>query len=241
MKRISIAAVLVMTTFAVGASAQTAGRTGAPAQTPPAQTPPAQTPARPPAAPPAPAPQTPPLPTQTARPATPPPAPLPFPAGAKIGFVNMQLVVAESKLGRTGQERMKILHDANQAKLTLLAKGIQDQQQKISTQTGVVTDAVLQGLNRELSRLQLDAQAAQQRANAEEQNMNDDLLGDFSSKAMPVIDALRTEKDLWFILGVQEPGEGGSGQLIVASANSALDLSVEIVKRLDAKFPGTEQ
>jgi Skp family chaperone for outer membrane proteins len=233
MKRISIAAVLVMTTFAVGASAQTTGRTGAPAQNPPAQTP-----ARPPAAPPASAPQTPPPATPAARPA--PPAPVPFPAGAKIGFVNMQLVVAESKLGKAGQDKMMKLREANQAKLTVLAKGIQDQQQKISTQTGVVTDAVLQGLNRELSRLQLDAQAAQQKANAEEQNMNEDLLGDFSSKAMPIIDAVRTEKDLWFILGVQEPDQGGSGQLIVASANAGLDLSLEIVKRLDAKFPGTE-
>lgn len=227
MKRIVIAAVLLSTVFALAASAQTPPA-GAQSQTP-------QT--RPPA-PAAPATQTPPLPTQQAqRPAT-PPAPVPFPAGAKVAFVNMQLVVSESKLGKAGQERMKKMHDDNQAKLSQLAKGIQDQQQKINTQTGVVTDAVLQGLKRELDRMQLDAQAEQQKANAAEQNLNEDLLSDFSQKAMPIIDALRIEKDLWFILGVQESAEGGGGQLIVASANPGLDVSLEIVKRLDAKFPG---
>jgi Skp family chaperone for outer membrane proteins len=220
MHRIMIVAVLVSTFFAAGAAAQApAGqRAGAPAQ----QAAPAQ---------PAPAPATPPaLPTQTA-----PPAPPPFPAGAKIGFVNMQLVVAESKLGKAGQDRMKKLHDDNQAKLAQLAKGIQDQQQKLSTQSGAVSSSALQAMQRDLERMQLDAQAAQQKANAEEQNLNEDLLNDFSQKAMPVIDALRIEKDLWVILGVTDLGDGAGGQLIVASANPGLDLSLEIVKRLDAQ------
>jgi hypothetical protein len=89
-------------------------------------------------------------------------------------------------------------------------------------------------MKRELDRMQLDAQAAQQKANADEQNLNEDLLSDFSQKAMPIIEALRAEKDLWVILGVTDSTEGG-GQLIVASANPGLDLSLEVVKRLDAQ------
>jgi len=224
MKRISIIAVLVSTCFAVGAGAQAPGgqRSGAPA--------PQNPPARPAAPAPAQTPPATPTPAAPKAPATPPP----FPAGAKIGFVNMQLVVAESKLGKSGQEKMKKLHDDNQAKLAQLAKSIQDQQQKINTQSGAVNAAALQTMQRDLERMQLDAQAAQQKANAEEQNLNEDLLGDFSQKAMPVIEALRTERDLWVILGVTDSQEGG-GQLIVASANPGLDLSLEVVKRLDAQ------
>jgi Skp family chaperone for outer membrane proteins len=226
MKRISIVAVLVSTVFVLGAGSQAyAGqRAGAPPQTPPARPSapaPAPTPAQPAPAAPATTPQA---------PATPPP----FPAGAKIGFVNMQLVVAESKLGKSGQDRMKKLHDDNQTKLAQLAKAIQDQQQKMNTQSGAVSDTALQAMKRELDRMQLDAQAAQQKANADEQNLNEDLLNDFSQKAMPVIEALRVEKDLWVILGVTDNTEGG-GQLIVASANPGLDLSLEVVKRLDAQ------
>ena len=210
MKRTSILVVLISTFFALSFAAQT------PPQTPPAQAKPAAQPPQQPAAPP------------------------PFPAGAKIGFVNMQLVVAESKLGKAGQERMKKLHDDNQTKLTQLAKSIQDQQQKVNTQSGAVSDSALQTMRRDLDRMQLDAQAAQQKANADEQNLNEDLLTDFSQKAMPVIEALRVEKDLWVIFGVTEIGENGGGQLIIASANPGLDLSMEVVKRLDAKFPSTE-
>ncbi len=210
MKRTSILVVLISTFFALSSAAQT------PPQTPPAQAKPAAQPPQQPAAPP------------------------PFPAGAKIGFVNMQLVVAESKLGKAGQERMKKLHDDNQTKLTQLAKSIQDQQQKVNTQSGAVSDSALQTMRRDLDRMQLDAQAAQQKANADEQNLNEDLLTDFSQKAMPVIEALRVEKDLWVIFGVTEIGENGGGQLIIASANPGLDLSMEVVKRLDAKFPSTE-
>jgi Skp family chaperone for outer membrane proteins len=228
MKRISFVAVLLSVCLALSASAQTptAPRAGAPAQTPPAR----------PAAPA----QTPPATPKPAAPATPPPAPVPFPADAKIAFVNMQLVVAESKLGKAGQDRMKKLHDDNQAHLAALAKAIQDQQQKINTQTGVVTDTAIQALKRDLERMQLDAQAEQQKANSAEQNLNEDLLTDFSQKTMPVIDALRVEKGLWVILGVQETDQNGAGQLIVASANPGLDLSQEIIKRLDAKFPAPE-
>ena len=223
MKRTSIVVVVIISTlFALNAVAQAPTKAGAPAQPPASkQAPPAQ-------------------PSTPAPPAQQPAAPPPFPAGAKIAFVNMQLVVAESKLGKAGQERMKKLHDDNQAKLAQLAKGIQDQQQKINTQSSAVNDTALQTMRRDLDRMQLDAQAAQQKANADEQNLNEDLLTDFSQKAMPVIEALRVEKDLWVVLGVTEIGENGGGQLIVASANPGLDLSMEVVKRLDAKFSTTD-
>jgi Skp family chaperone for outer membrane proteins len=227
MKRIVIAAVLTCTVMALGAAAQTptAPRAGAPAQTPARPTSPAPTPQTPPPTTPAPA--------KPAAPAVPPP----FPAGAKVAFVNMQLVVAESKLGKSGQDRMKALQQQNQTRLATLAKGIQDQQQKISTQSGVVNDATAQGLKRDLDRMQLEAQTEQQKLNAAEQNLNEDLLRDFSEKAMPIIEALRVEKDLWVIFGVQDNTSDTGGQLIVASANGGLDLSLEVVKRLDAKFP----
>src|ERR1700681_1075072 len=133
MKRTLFVAALISTFFALGAAAQTptAPRAGAPAQTPARPTNPA------------PATQTPPAVPPPAKPAA-PVAPPPFPAGAKVAFVNMQLVVAESKLGKSGQDKMKALQQQNQTRLATVAKGIQDQQQKMSTQSGVVNDATAQ-------------------------------------------------------------------------------------------------
>jgi len=222
MKRIVIAVVLLISTFSTVAAAQQRG--AAPAAPAPSTQRPAQ-PATPGGA------QTPP-----AQPAA-PPQQLPFPAGAKVAFVNMQVVVQESKLGKAGRERMQALQGQNQTKLAPLSKQIQDKQQEINTKQGVVSDAALQSLRRDLERIQLEAQTAQQKAQADEQNLNEDLLKDFSEKAAPILEAIRTEKELWVIFGVQDDGGSGGGQLIVASANGGLDLSLEVVKRMDAKYP----
>ena len=47
---------------------------------------------------------------------------------------------------------------------------------------------------------------------------------------MPIVDGLRKEKGLWAIFGVrQDPGG-----LELVSGDPALDLSAEVIKRLDA-------
>ena len=38
-----------------------------------------------------------------------PPAPVPFPADAKVGYVDMQYVISESKLGKAGLEKIQAL------------------------------------------------------------------------------------------------------------------------------------
>jgi Skp family chaperone for outer membrane proteins len=231
MKRIWIVAVLLSTLFTLSAAAQQtpAGRGNAPAQpsTPPAA--PRQGGAQQP-------PATPPATPAAARPATPPPAPTPFPAGGKMGFVNMQLLVQESKLGKAGLDRLKKLQTDNQTKLTALQKGLQDQQAKIQAQAGVASDAALTALRRDGERMQLELQTEQTKAQAAEQNLNSDLLEDFSEKVMPIIDELIKEKDLWVIWGVQDAAQGSS--IVVVAVNPGLDLSAEIVKRLDVKYPG---
>src|SRR5262245_35782854 len=117
MTRILIASALT-TVLVTGTAA--AYQTNPPAtQKPPAQTPPPTTP-----------PQTttpPPLvpPGQTTKPATPPP---PFPAEAKIGFVSLQAVVSESKLGKAGSNQMKTLADQRNAEIGAAEKKIADLQ-----------------------------------------------------------------------------------------------------------------
>jgi Skp family chaperone for outer membrane proteins len=232
MKCIPIA-VIVSTLYVAGASAQATTPatqrpttpTTTPAQTPPTQRP--TTPSTPPAQ------QTPPptLPTQQApKPATPPP---PFPAEAKIGFVSMQTIVAESKLGKAGSAKMKDLHDKNVASLKVKTDAITAQQQKIQQQQGVISEAALGQLTRQLEGMQRDLQNTQAQLTSDEQNLNEDLLTDFQAKVSPLIDALRVEKGLWVIFAVQDAEN--PGMISIASANEGLNLSLEIVKRLDAK------
>ena len=220
MKCIPIA-VVISTLFVAAAAAQTTPPTQRP--TPPA-TPPAQKPTTPAQTPPA-------LPT--------PPAPkpaavaVPFPADAKIAFVSMQTIVAESKLGKSGSLKMKDLHDKNLGELKVKADAITAHQQKMESQKGVISDAALAQMGRQLESMQRDAQNKQAEFTSAEQNLNDDLLRDFQDKVSPIIEALRVEKGLWVIFAVQDADN--PGMVTIASANEGLNLSSEIVKRLDAK------
>jgi len=219
MTRVLFASALVLLTGAA-ASAQTTGQQTTP---PPTQTapPPQQTP--PPLLP---KPQGTPAPTPAATPAV----VVPFPADSKIAFVNMQALLSESKLGKAGLAQMKTLTDKQQADLSDKNKAIQALQQKIQTQSAVATPEARSQWGSDLEKAQRDLQYSQNEAQAQVEELNQRLLADFQEKVLPVIEALAKEKGLYAVFGAQESG--------VAYLHPGVDLTVELVKRLDAKFPG---
>lgn len=237
MKRITFGFLLSALLVAGPAAAQTplamAGLTITSMQTPPSRgtTPPAtQTPPRPQTPPPT----TTPAPTVPANPQTaapkPPSPPVPFPADAKMGFVNMQQVVQESKLGKMGSTRAKDLSDKKMAEITTKNTQIQKLNQEISTGTNVLAPAVLAAKQAEVAKAQNELQFMQQQAQTDVDNLQNELFNDFLEKVLPVCEELRAEKNLWVIWNL---GEGSN----VTAVNKGLDLSDEIVKRLDVKFP----
>jgi Skp family chaperone for outer membrane proteins len=200
-----------------------------PTQTPPPKPPPTQTP---------PTQQTPPpLPTGQPKPATPAPAPkppAPFPADAKFGFVNLQIIVNESNLGKAGTDQIKKLQEKLNASLSAMQKEIQGLTEKIKTQQGVVEDKILVQWGRELDRKQRDMTAAQQDAQVQVDQLTQDLLNNFEKQVLPHIEAVRAEKNLWVIFAIPpQQGDTPPGLQVVAAA-PGLDLSLEIVKRLNA-------
>jgi len=176
--------------------------------------------------------QTPPLLPTTPKPtpsATPAPQ-VPFPADSKIAVVNIQIVVNESKLGQASTAQLKALTDKQQADLAQKNNAVRALQQQIQAQSSVVTPAALQQLNSELERQQRDLQYAQSEAQAQAEEMNQKLLADFQEKVLPVIDELAKEKGLYVVFSMQEAG--------IAYVHPGLDLSAEVTKRLDVKYPG---
>jgi len=213
MTRLTTTAVAVLlaggSLFAQG-GAQTTGQTTPPPATTQKPTPPA---------------------TQTpAKPATPPPAPQPFPEGATIAYVQLQQVIAGSKFGKCGSQILNELKTQDQAKLAPKQKEVQDLQAKMQSQQGVLTEAAMTQMQRDGQRLQLELQALAQQLQTDEENKNQDMLNDFQGKVIPLLEALRKEKNLQFILSADMNGA-------IVAANTALDLTAELVKRLDAAYP----
>jgi outer membrane protein len=189
--------------------------------TPPPTTPPPAGQNPPPAG------QKPTTPTPTTPAPKPAAEPVPFPEGARLAFVDLQRVVEQSAMGKAGSEQLKKLSEKLSADLANKNKEIKALQDKINAQKAVASPDVVNGWLKDLDRMQRQAQFDQQNAQVEIDAMNRQLLEGFQVKVLPLIEELRKEKDLWmiFALGDNSP---------IAAAHAGLDLTADLIKRLDA-------
>jgi Skp family chaperone for outer membrane proteins len=168
------------------------------------------------------------LPTATP-PATTPPAPkppLPFPADSKIAFIDVNLIAGSSA---SGKDASKKLSDFNSKKLSELNdrnKQLQALTTKRDTGSAVLNDTARASLDKEIDKLQRDIQFAQTTAQAEFQDLQNELQGEFQKRLIPVIAEIAKEKGLYAVFSIADSG--------AAYYYPALDISDEVVKRLDA-------
>ena len=197
---LSLMAMSVAPVFAQQPPAQAKPAAPAPAQTPPAQ-------------PPAPAPA-------AAQP------PVPFPQGAKIAFFNPQAVFQGSADGRAAVTRVNALIQKKQTENADKAKLLQGNQQKLQTSGSVMNEAARTQLEKEIDRQTKEAERFQQDAQAEINELQQEVQNDFVKKLSPIIEQLATEKGLQMVFNAVESG--------IAWAMPGLDITPDVVKRLDA-------
>jgi Skp family chaperone for outer membrane proteins len=212
MKAFTVVAALIVALFTVPAFAQ---------QKPPVQKPPAtaaqpatQKPTTPPVTPPVAQPQ----------------PPKPFPEGAKIAFCSLQEISQNSKAGQAAATQLKALNDKK-------VKEIEDKQKQIQTnqtllQSPTLADDKRASLQRDIDRGNTELQRMQQDAQAEVQELNNELQQRFLNQVNPIIQQLATEKGLQMIFLREESG--------LYWSDPALNLSAEIIKRLDAAAPAAK-
>jgi Skp family chaperone for outer membrane proteins len=86
-------------------------------------------------------------------------------------------------------------------------------------------------LEKEIEKQQLDLQRFQQDAQAEITELQNEVQGEFARKVQPLIDQMAKEKGLQMIFNAGDAG--------FAWVDAGLDLSPEIIKKLDASKGGT--
>jgi len=187
-------------------------------QTPPAQTPPAG--AKPPATQPPAAPTTP-----TPAPAPTPQPPAPFPQGAKIAFVNIQAIAQASAAGKDASKKLADLNAKKVAEINDKTKQLQTMQAKLKDGAAVLNEAARAQLEKDIDKAQRDIQFSQQNAQAEMNELQNDLQGEFQQKLFPVVKQVAEEKGLHAVFSIADSG--------VAYYDPGLDISDEIIKRLD--------
>jgi Skp family chaperone for outer membrane proteins len=204
---LSIVAAALTLALAVPSFAQTPPQTQPPKPQTPTTQPPATTP------------------TQPAAP-KPPQPPVPFPQDAKYGVVDVQYIAQNSTAGK---EASKKLNDLQTKKLGEVQN--QNKLQALTTKrdqssSAVLNEAARAQLDKDIDKLQRDIQFAQSNAQAELQELNNELQSDFQKKLVPIIEEIAKEKGLYLVFTTD------SG---FAYIHPGLNLSDEVVKRLDAK------
>jgi Skp family chaperone for outer membrane proteins len=217
MKGSAIAASLACVLSAAPVFAQTPAQQPKPAQPPAtAQPKPAQPPATP-----APAQPTAPAPTMPA-----PQPPAPFPAGAKIAFFQPEIAFQNSSEGKAALTRVQALVQKKQTENADKAKQLQTNQQKLQTSGSVMNEAARSQLEKEIERQQKEAERFQQDAQAEINELQQEVQNEFVKKMSPILEQLATEKGLHLLFN--------AGQSGISWAAPGLDLTAEVIKRLDS-------
>ena len=161
-----------------------------------------------------------------AQPAPPPP---PFPAGAKIGFVNLQQVANLSGEGKISTGKVQALMAKKQTEAQTKSKALADAQAKLASSAGILSDAARAQLEKDIERMNVEGQRFQQDAQAEINELSQQLQNEFQQKLFPVLEAVSKEKGIQVLLSAADAG--------VVWAEAGLDLTLDAVKKLDAMAP----
>jgi outer membrane protein len=192
-------------------AAAAAGREGG--QAPAAQQPPAK-----------------PAPTAPATPAQPapaqPPAPKPFPQGAKVAYVVLQRIANESADGRVATTRIQALQQKKAAELNEKNKQLTGLQQKLEKEGAVMSASAAADLQKQIEKLTVEVQRFTQDAQAEVQELQQQLQQEFQQRLEPVLAQVAEDMGLQFVFNGPDAG--------LVWADSALDISGEVIKKLDA-------
>jgi Skp family chaperone for outer membrane proteins len=184
--------------------AQTAPPAGAPKpQAPPATPPAAQTP-----------------------PAAPKAPPVPFPQDAKIAFIDVNMIAGTSSAGKDASKKLTDFTTKKSAEIADKNKQLQALTTKRDTGGAVLNDTARATLDKDIDKLQRDIQFAQSNAQAELQDLQNELQGEFQKRLIPVIEEVAKEKGLHAVFSIADSG--------AAYVHPGLNISDEVVKRLDA-------
>ena len=145
-----------------------------------------------------------------------------------MGFVNLQAIAQLSVDGKAAAGKVNALAQKKQLEAADKAKTLQSNQQKLETSGSVMSPAAVAQLQKDIERQTLEGQRFEQDAQAELNELQQQLQQEFQTKLMPVLEALSKEKGLQVLFSAGDSG--------VIWAEPGIDLTLEAVTRLD-KMP----
>jgi Skp family chaperone for outer membrane proteins len=150
-----------------------------------------------------------------------------FPAGAKIGFVDVLRVARQSAEGQTAAAQLKAMADKRVDELNAKGKALQAQLDQLQKSGG--DEAARASLRAQIQQAQTALVQAQRDAGDDMADLEQRLVVDFSRRLGPVIREVATSRQLHLVLPTRAD---------FLWADPALDLTGEVTARLDKRGAG---
>ena len=146
----------------------------------------------------------------------------------RIAAVNLSYIARTSKIGKSELAKIENVARKKAAEVDVKAAELRKQQVELQKQNAGMSPRAVADLQRAFDRSRVDLERFQQDARSEIEAMQTQFDVQFRAKLAPVIDEISKEKGLHFIFGLEQAS-------MVVWWSPAVDISDEVVKRLDAE------
>jgi outer membrane protein len=148
-----------------------------------------------------------------------------------VAYVVLQRIANESADGRVATTRIQALQQKKAAELTNKQTQVAQMQARLEKEGAVMNPAAAAELQKSIEKINVEVQRFTQDAQAEVQELQQQLQGEFQQRLEPVLQQVAQEMGLQFIFNGPDAG--------LVWADSALDISAEVIKKLDSAKPAT--
>ena len=149
-----------------------------------------------------------------------------FPTDARIAYVDLDRVASLSSAGKAAAARLDELRNKRATELAERSQQMSALEQKMTQSTAVLNDDARIRMQRDYQRARVSFERLRDDAQAEVQDLQEELLRAFTARVFPVIGDVAKEKKLWAVFGKEAS---------LLWHDPAIDLTEEIAKRLDAR------
>lgn len=156
----------------------------------------------------------------------------------RIGAVSFSYIARNSKTTNAALAEVQAFERKKSIDVEARAAELQKQQVELQKQQSAsprpeagkatLSPRAVADLQRAFEKSKVDFTRFQQDAQAEVDAMQQKFEADFRIKLAPIVDAISKEKGLYFVFGIEQTS-------MLAWWSPAVDISEEVVKRLDAK------
>ena len=145
---------------------------------------------------------------------------------ARVGAIRLSYVATTSKAGKAALAQLEELGRKKSGEVQSKAAELQKQEVELKKQSAAMSPRAVADLQRSFEKSRVDLDRFQQDAKAEIEAMRLKFDAEFQAKVAPIVEEVSKEKGLHFVFGIE--------QAAIVWWSPAVDISDEVVKRLDA-------